>query len=77
MNGLNWETLGVIAALIGLGVPVLLRVGKATAHLAELKERFGECKQEDRKEHEDFRKCLQAQGVQLAEHEQRITTLEN
>ena len=76
MNALNWETLGVIVALLALGLPVLWKLSRATAHLDDLKDRFGECKREDRADHEDFRRSIKQQGITLADHEQRITTLE-
>ena len=73
---MNWEVLGVIVTLLVLGVPVLRQLSACVANLADLKERWIECRREDRADHEDFRRSIQQHGITLADHEERITSLE-
>jgi hypothetical protein len=74
---MNWETLGVIVTLLGLGIPALVKLSACVASLAALKERWQECRAEDRQEHEGFRGRLTTHDALLADHEVRITTLES
>ena len=80
---MNWEVLGVIVTLLVLGVPVLRQLSSCVANLDNLEEHLGtherqweRCRDEDRADHADFRETIQGHGVQLQEHEHRITSLE-
>lgn len=76
MQSINWETIGVILTLLGLGGSALWKLSSLTTLLAALKEQMGRRHDEDRADHADFRRTLRQQGVQLADHEHRIVMLE-
>jgi hypothetical protein len=74
---MQWDILGIMLSILGLwvsilamGMPMLSRLSACVASLADLKERWHECRELDQAAHEVFRE-------ELDDHEERIVDLED
>lgn len=68
--------LSLLGAVLNRLGAIMQTVGTAQAELTALNQRWMDCRDRDRSTHEDIWDHVEQHGERLADHERRITTLE-